>query len=184
MSESHAHGIHDHFIEQQAHKGVSLSQYVAICTAILSVLIAFISHKSHHYENQAFFLKNEALRLTNHAANQWGYYQAKTSRAHLALLASQLLTNVKADAYRKSAERYLEEASQIKAKATEFEEQATQTDKAGDEKLHIHHNFAQALILLHIAIALGAVTALTHKRWLFYITLVTAAGGCLLAFLA
>ncbi len=181
MSEPHTHGVHEHIIEEQAHKGISLAQYVAIFTAILSVFIALISHKSHHSENQAFLLKNEALRLTNHSASQWAYYQAKTSKGNLALLASELTSGERAKYYKVEAERYLSEATHIKTQAEYFDEHARQADKTGNAIFKIHHNFAQILILLHIAIALGAVTVLTHKRWLFFVALAIAIIACLMA---
>ena len=46
-----------------------------------------------------------------------------------------------------------------------------------EHALHPLHKLEQALTLIQIAIALGSITALTRKRWLFTTAIVAAAGG-------
>ena len=86
MSENgfHVHGPHDHAVEHAAqHEGSDLAQYVAIFTAILATLGAIVSYQGGATQNEAMLYKNEAVLKKAQASDQWGFYQAKSSKQHL-----------------------------------------------------------------------------------------------------
>jgi len=62
------------------------------------------------------------------------------------------------------ARRYQGEQEEIKkqAEAKEHERDARSTE--GDELMHRHHGFANAVALFQVSIALGALAALTRSR--------------------
>ncbi len=123
----HVHSVHEHEIEQQAHKGVSLAQYVAIFTAILSTITAIVGYHTSSTQNEALTLKNQALIEQNLANDQWAFYQAKSNKQHLAELAGQLVTSPnKAKFYEDSAQRYSIEKTDIRNKAETLEKASMQ----------------------------------------------------------
>ena len=64
------------------------------------------------------------------------------------------------------------------ARAEALEKQRDEKSSEADHLMHQHHFFAQAVALLQVAIALGAVAALTHKRvvWIGSVLLGVAGG--------
>jgi len=78
--------------------------------------------------------------------------------------------------------RYAAEQDEIKAKAEALERERDARSREADHLLHQHHGFANAVALFQVAIALGALAALTHSRavWLASLSL----GGVGFAFFA
>ena len=64
----------------------------------------------------------------------------------------------------KNQERYAEEQHGIQEKARELEKQRDEKSAEADHLMHHHHFYAYSVALLQVAIALGAVAALTRKR--------------------
>ena len=184
MSEQHmhVHGAHDHALEHEAHHGPGLAQQVAIFTAILSTIGAVVAYLGAATQNEAMLLKNEAVLKKAEASDQWSFYQSKSTKGHLAELAARLTRDPAQMAfYQKEVGRYDAEKKQIRLKAEELDNKSHDFDAASERALHPLHKLEQALTLIQIAIAMGSITALTRKRWLFMVALVAAAGGvCLL----
>ncbi len=121
--------------------------------------------------NDALALKTEATQLQAQASDQWAYYQAKGIKA--VVLQAQKNTLAGLDKtpspdLDKNIERYADEQKEAKKKAEELERTRDEKSKEADELIHHHHYYAFAVALLQVAIALGAVAALTRKRlaWL------------------
>lgn len=179
MSEDgfHVHGAHDHEVEHQAASGSNLAQPIAIFTAILATVGAIVSYQGSATQSEAMLLKNEAVLKKTEAANQWNYYQAKSSKGHMMELALALVPPEKADHYNKLIAKYSEEKKEIKAKAEELEAKSKEANEASEHKMHPHHRLAQAMTLIQIAISLASITVLTRKKWLFVLAGSAAAGG-------
>lgn len=176
----HVHGEHDHEVEHQAAKGSSLAQSIAIFTAIMATIGAVVSYQGSNTQITAMLLKNEAVLKKTEAANQWNYYQAKSSKGHLMELAVALVDEKKGEYYKKQMERYNEEKKEIKLKAEELEAQAKAANEASAQKMHPHHKLEQAMTLIQIAISLASITVLTRKKWLFVLAGISATGGLIL----
>lgn len=177
-------GAHEDVIEHQAHHGVGLAQYVAIFTAILSTIAAIVSYHGATMQNEALLLKNEAVIKQTQAADQWSLYQANSNKAHLMELASVLVKDKDTENYKKELVRYTQQKNQVmkKAEALEMDFKAANDESALFMKNH--HQEAQAMMFLQIAISLASITALTRKRWLFGLAGIAAIVGIGSAILA
>jgi hypothetical protein len=180
MSEQHmhVHGAHEHAVEHQAHHGPGLAQQVAIFTAILSTIGAVVAYLGAATQNEAMLLKNEAVLKKAEASDQWSFYQSKSTKGHLAELASRLARDPAQVAfYKNEVARYDVEKKEIRLKAEDFDKESQKMNQSSEHALHPLHKLEQALTLIQISIAMGSVTALTRKRWLFTIALFAAVGG-------
>ena len=163
--------LHEAIHEELEREGAPLLRNIALTTAILAAFAAVASLEAGTTVNEALVLKTEATRFQAQASDQWSYYQAKGIK----LAVRETETSVwKAAGRPAPAEladqlrRYATEQQAIQAKAVSFEHDRDHVSHEADELLHRHHGFANAVTLFQVAIALGAVAALTRIRlvWL------------------
>jgi hypothetical protein len=170
MSEGgfHVHGPHDHELEHAAQHGArdSFSGRIAVTTAVLATIGALFSYQGGATQANAGLAKNNAAIKKTEAANQWNYYQAKSTKQSLMELGMDLVPPDRQDRFKLAIDRYKEEKEDIKKAAEKLEGESTDWDKHSDEQMHLHHRWAQATTLLQIAIALSAIALLTRKQWL------------------
>jgi len=172
----HIHGHHNKKLEEQAEHGDSLSQRIAIFTAILATVGAIVSFMGGHSISSALFEKNQAVLHKAQASDQWAYYQAKAQRENFAILASEIVTDPqRKDFYKKESARYSKEKADIKKSADAYEAAFEEADRKATIALKPYDNYGISITLLQISIALASVTALTRRRWLMYL----AAAGAL-----
>lgn len=172
----HVHGAHEHEVEHQAHKGVGLAQYVAIFTALLSVCGAVISYQGSATQVEAMMFKNDAILKKAEATDQWSFYQATSSKAHLMELAMSVDAS-QADKYRGKLAKYQNQKNEIKTKAESLDREAGKAEEQSERLLAPHHHLAEAMTFVQIAIALASITMLTRKRWLFIVAGISATIG-------
>ncbi|AOU97457.1 hypothetical protein BI364_05230 [Acidihalobacter yilgarnensis] len=181
----HVHGPHEHELEHRAqHEGPGLSQYVAIFTAVLATLGAVVSYHVSATQNEAMMLKNEAVLESTKASDQWNYYQAKSTKGHLMELAADIVGGGKQVHYREQVAKYEKQKIEIKTQAETLDAKSHQADKQSQALMRPLHRSEQSISLIQIAISLASITALTRKRWLFYVAGAAALGGLGLAGLA
>ena len=152
-------------------------------TAIMATVGALFGFQGGATQNDAAMFKNEAAIKKTEAANQWNFYQSKSSKQNLAELAM-VLPGVDVEKYKAKVARYESEKEAIKVVAEKFEAESTQWDHRSEAALHQHHRWAQAMTALQIAISLAAITLLTKKKWLQYTSYGVALAGTGLAALA
>jgi hypothetical protein len=164
----HVHGPHDHELEHAGHGGHDPSAAgIAVATAIIATVGALFSYMGGLTQANAGLYKNNAAIKKTEAANQWNFYQAKSSKQNLSELAIVLVaTDDKKAAYKDEVERYKKEKAEIKLAAEKLEKDSADWDEKSDSQLHLHHRWAQATTALQISIALAAMALLTKKRWL------------------
>ena len=179
----HVHGPHDHEVEHAAQSGDNFSSKLAVTTAVLATVGALFGYLAGGTQNNAAMFKNNAAIQKTEAANQWNYYQAKSSKQNLAELAI-TLPGVDVERYKAEVIRYKGEKEEIKQKAERFEAASTEWDKKSDEQMHQHHRWALAMTAEQIAISLAAITLLTRKKWLEYAAYGVAAVGIALGAMA
>jgi hypothetical protein len=130
--------------------------------------------------NHALLLRTDATQLQSQASDQWAYYQAKGVKGAVqeAIRATWLAAGKEppASAEEKIA-RYEKEQEAIKEKALEFEKERDVKVLESEHLLHSHHRFANAVALFQVAIALGAVAALTRSRVVWAGSMVIGMGG-------
>lgn len=180
----HVHGAHDHQVEHAAENGSRLAQHVAIFTAILATVGAIVSYLGGSTQNEALYYKNDAVLKKAEASDQWSFYQAKSTKAHLIDVALMIAPPDKQESYKKDLARYEQEKKVIKAKAEHLEAESKKSDEMSEHALHPHHRLALAMTFIQIAIALASITALTKKRWLLGLAGASAVGGIVLSFTA
>ena len=172
----HVHGPHDHELEhatqhaaQSGHHGLgggSMTNQIALFTAVIATVGAIFSYMGGATQANAGLYKNNAAIKKTEAANQWNYYQSKSSKQNLAELALVLVAEDKKDNYKKEIDRYKLEKAEIKLAADKLEAEANDWDRKSDAEMHVHHRWAQATTALQVSIALAAIALLTKKKWL------------------
>lgn len=143
---------------------------VALTTALLAALAAISSLQAGATVNEALVLKTESSQLQSRASDQWAYYQAKgvkeaVARASaISWMAAGKPVPVELTA---AADKYVAQQAEISTTAKKLETERDAASAEADHLLHLHHGFADAVALFQVAIALGAITALTRSRPVF-----------------
>ena len=157
-----------------------LNTWVALTVAILATFMAVCKVKD---DNIVQAMQQAQADKVDH----WGYYQARNLREEVAQatlvqlkLAAAANPQANAAAYNDAIATY---DALIKDQASK--KQAVLSQAENDQKtydaLNIHDDlFDLSDALLAIAISLLALTALTHKRWLFWLALLPTAGGVIM----
>jgi hypothetical protein len=172
--------LHEAIHEELERDGGAFLRRIALTTAILAVLAAVAALRAGATVNHALLLRTDATQLQSQASDQWAYYQAKgvKSAVQEGVRASWLAAGKEAPA---SAEekiaRYEKEQEGIKEKALELEKERDVKVVESDHLLHGHHRFASSVALFQVAIALGAVAALTRSRVVWAGSMVVGLGG-------
>lgn len=140
--------------------------HVALSSAILAAFAAVSALLSGHHANDAML---EQLRASDH----WSYYQAKGIKSAVLSTRISLL---------ESFGKKVSESDHEKLKKYEDEQQEISKDAKKEEAdshghLALHEIFARAVTFFQIAIAIGAVAALTKRRRFFYVSLASGAIG-------
>jgi Na+/glutamate symporter len=171
MSEEgfHAHALHDHELEHAAeHDPRGFAGQLAVATAIIATVGAIFAYMGGATQANAGLYKNNAAIKKTEAANQWNYYQAKSSKQNLAEIAVDIVPDARKQFYIDEVKRYKAEKEPIQADAKRLEAESTDWDEKSEAQLHQHHRWAQATTALQIAIAMAAIALLTRRRWLTY----------------
>lgn len=169
MSEDHfhVHGLHDHELEHAAAEGHA--GQLAVITAVLATVGAIFAYMGGATQANAGLYKNDAAIKKTEAANQWGFYQAKSSKQNLAELAIDIGPVDRKAYYTEQAKRYQTEKADIKAKAEQLEEESKAFEEKSEQEMHQHHRWAQATTILQVAIAMAAIALLTKRKWSEYL---------------
>ncbi|MBP6896800.1 MAG: DUF4337 domain-containing protein [Gammaproteobacteria bacterium] len=172
----HVHGPHDHELQHAAEheaehaaaakKQRSITNEVAVFTAVIATVGAIFAYMGGLTQANAGLYKNNAGMKRTEAANQWNYYQAKSTKQALAEFARDLSPEDRKPAMQEKAARYDKEKAEIQLAAQKLDKEADDWDHRSDAALHEHHRWAQATTALQVSIALAAIALLTRKRWL------------------
>lgn len=179
----HVHGPHDHELEHAAQggghgehgghaggdkdKGSMIGQ-IAVVTAIIATVGAIFSYQGGATQANAGLYKNNAAIKKTEAANQWSFFQSKSTKQALTEFAMDLSPDDKKVKLQAKIERYETEKNTIKLNAEKLETEVMTWEKQSDEQMHQHHRWAQATTVLQVSIALAAIALLTKKKWFEY----------------
>jgi hypothetical protein len=144
-----------------------LLRTVALSTALFAALAAIASLQAGSTVNEALVLKTEAGVLQAKASDAWAYFQTRGLKAVLARNEIELwaaLDKLPPDRFTTVETHNLSAQKGLKLQAEGYERERDKKSAEADELLHQHHYLAQSVALLQVAIALGAVAALTRKR--------------------
>jgi len=155
--------------------------YLALTTVILAVCATLSVFKGGGFSTRAVLTQS-------HAANQWGYYQAKSLKGYLHELEKEKLElelkvmgpkasksivddyKKKIESYSKNIKRYDEEKAQIQKDAKKYE--ALHDDAQKHAQI-----FGIAVIFLQIAILLSSIAALMKKKPVWVLGLIMGGFG-------
>jgi hypothetical protein len=177
----------DEEIEKEGKGGARLVRWIALTTAILAALAAIASLEAGATVNEALVLKTESTKLQSQASDQWAYYQAKGIKSDVVQASATSWTaagktppaNIASETARYSAQQ-----DTIRAEAKKLEGERDAKSHEADELLERHHHYAGAVALFQVAIALGAIAALTRVRSVWVGSLVVGGTGIVLSVLA
>ncbi len=161
-----------------------MASQLAVMTAILATVGAMFSYMAGSTQADAGLFKNDAAIKKTEAANQWNYYQAKSSKQNLSELGMQLSDDARKSYFEREAKRYASEKAEIKLAAEKLEKESTEFDEKSEALMHQHHRWAEATTALQIAIAMAAMALLTRKRWLEKAVFVMSGVGLIVGALA
>ncbi len=172
--------LHEAIHEELEKEGGGFLRAIALTTALLAALAALASLRAGATVNEALVRKTEATRLQAEASDQWAYYQAKGVKAAVAeasRAAFEAAGRAPPASYEEKQERYAEEQRKIQELAREKERERDAAEREADLLLHVHHRFASSVAFFQVAIALGAVAALTRNRLVWFGSLAVGLGG-------
>ena len=175
--------LHESIREELEKEGGSLLKTIALTTAIMAAFAAVASLKAGATVNEALVLKTEATQLQAQASDQWAFYQAKGIKAAVAEAGSVAWSAAGKPiptATELTRQRYAKEQVEIAKSAHEKEQERDLRDREAAHLLHRHHGFANCVAFLQVAIALGAVAALTRVRTIWLVSLLVGAAGVIL----
>jgi inorganic triphosphatase YgiF len=157
-----------------------LNMAVAVTVALLSTFIGLCKVKD---DNIVQGMQQAQADKLDH----WAFYQARNIREEVArssLLQLQLAAAgapaAAQEGYRKAVANYERFVADQVRKKDELKAQAEQDQKDYDAANFRDDQFDLSDAFLAIAVALLAVTSLTHQRWLFAVAMVPSAFGVLM----
>jgi len=172
--------LHETISERLEKEGGNFLRGIALTTAVLAAFAAVAALEAGATINEALLLKTEATRAEAEASDQWAFYQARGIKAAVqeaSREAWRAANKTPPDEFERAAARYAHEQEDIqkaaKAKETERDEKSLEADHL----LARHHGFANSVALFQVAIALGAVAALTGAHAIWWGSVLTGLGG-------
>ena len=172
--------LHEQIEEEVERGGRASLKAIALTTALFAVLAAVVALRAAGTVNEALFLKAEATRLQAEASDQWAAYQAKGIKSAIQAASESAWAALGKSPPRSFADeqqRYAQEQVELAQVARQKERARDQASAEADHLLHQHHLFADSVALLQVAIALGAVAALTRVRLVWFGSIIIALGG-------
>ena len=162
-------------LHEEIHHGVSQhgerwTLGVALSSALLASFAAVASMSAGHYATEAMTCQIES-------ANQWSYFQSKSIKEAQLKSKMELLEALgkpATDADKAKAAEYQRDKAEIQTKAEELQKEAKHF-------LHTHHFLARSVTLFQIAIAVGAISALTRRKAFWFVSLGFGVIGVVLA---
>ncbi len=153
--EHHAHATQDKFVS-----GIALS------TAILAAFAAVTSLLAGDHVNEAMISQIQS-------SDQWAYFQAKSIKSAVLTAKAALIEAQGRPANPKDQEKIAEYAKE----QAEIQRIAEEKQRESESHLHKHKLLASGVTLLQIAIAVGAISALTRRRAFWGVSLLFGAIG-------
>ncbi len=160
--------------------GGRMLRWISLSTAIIAAFAAVAALRAGDTVNEALSLKTDAAQLQGRASDQWAYYQAKGIKRAVtqSVIATWKAAGKPVPVEAEAAEaKYGKEQEEIQKAARELEQERDAKGHEAELLLVKHHRFANAVALFQVAIALGAVAALTRVRPVWYGSVVLGVAG-------
>jgi hypothetical protein len=158
--------LHEEIEHHAAHSKAPWTMGVALSSALLAGLAAVCSLLAGHHSNEAMI---EQIK----SSDKWAFYQAKGIKA--AVLGSKLEL-LEAEG-KLVAQKDREKIAEYKKDQDDIAAEAKEREVAAEDHLKRHVIFARGVTLFQIAIAIGAIAALTSRRRFWLVSLAFGAVG-------
>ena len=152
--------------EEAEHTSSRWALWVALSTAMMAVLAAIAGLLAGHHSN-------EALIDQIKSSDQWAFYQAKGIKGEILGVKNELL--VSQGKVPDAAD--MEKFSQYKNDQVKLKETAEEEQKSSAIHLSIHVILARAVTFFQIAIALSAISIITKRKLLWFVSLGLSCAG-------
>jgi hypothetical protein len=176
--ESAGHHEEDHGTKDP--RAMRLTSLVAITVALLVTFLGICKVKN---DNIVLGMQQAQADKIDH----WSFYQARNIREEIAKSTATQLTLAAAAApaaqqaaYNEAIATYRKLEAEQAQKKEQLRVQAEQDQQTYEALNYRHDQFDLNDALLALAISLLAMTALTQKRWLYWVALVPIVGGFLM----
>ena len=140
---------------------------IALTTALIAALAAITGYLAGERAD-------ESLVDQIHAADHWSYYQAKSIKSAVLTAKIETLQSIKGTP---PSQGDLDKITRYEGEMKEIQKQAEEKQGQATHRLEQRKVLANGITLFQIAIAIGAISAITRKKALWYCSLVFGAGG-------
>jgi hypothetical protein len=158
--------LHEHIQEGAEHGHTPWMMGVALSTAILAVLAAVASLLANHHSD-------EALLSQIQSNDAWNYYESKGIKSEILNSTNKILEQL-------GKGKILKDSLKIEANKKQQESirnKAELLEKDSERHGKIHSIYARSVTLFQIAIAISAITILTKRKTLWFLSLVFSVLG-------
>lgn len=163
--------LHEEIHEELEREGGSMLKLIALTTALFAALAAVAALRAGGTVNEALVMKTEATRLQAEASDQWAAYQSKGIKSAIQQASESAwfaLGKQPPASFSEERQRYAREQAELAHVARDKERERDRKSTEADHLMHLHRRFANSVALFQVAIALGAVAALTRVRMVWY----------------
>lgn len=158
--------LHEHMEHAAEHSGAKWIVFVALSSALLAVLAAGSALTAGHHANEAMIEQIQS-------SDQWAFFQAKGIKSAVLESKMQLLEALGKEVSKKDSEKL----ATYKDEQKEIQDKAKEKTASSEEHLKRHNTLAKSVTIFQIAIALGAISALTKRKFLWIASLALGALG-------
>lgn len=139
---------------------------IGLSTAILSTLAAIAAM-------QGGYFANEGMLAQIQSSDRWSLFQAESTKRHIEESTATLLQSLQKPVPPKTAS----EIAKLDREQQETQQEARNLQVESEQYLQRHELFARSVAALQVGISMGAISALTRKRLVWYLGLGIAAIG-------
>jgi hypothetical protein len=173
--EAHEHAHHAHEAG-----GDPFIAKVTLTIAVLAVAAAIVASLETTEGDRTIVAKNDAVLAQNRATDAWNFFQAKSLKKNLYVLASEQ-GGAKATDYAKVAAKNATEEAVIQKQARDLEARRDAASEVAERHERRHGWLTIASTLLHMSIAIATLAIILTKPWPWIASLALAGAGSALA---
>ena len=152
--------LHEH-MEHHAHEsGEKWVMGVALSSALLAAFAAMSALLAGHHANEAMI---ERIK----SSDQWAFYQAKGIKSAVLDMKIEMMRAQ----HRAISPKDEEKVKQYKEDQERIKKEAENDAEASEAHLNHHVILARAVTFFQVAIAVGAIAALTRKRAFWFVSM-------------
>ncbi len=175
--------LRDRIHAEAEREGGTFLRRIALTTALFAALAALASLEAGDTVNEALVRKTEATRLQAEASDFWAHYQAKSIKGAIARSAKaswEAAGRTPPSAVEDDVRQHEEGEADLERDARAREHERDERSHEADALLARHHQFAEGVAMFQVAIALGAVAALTRVRFVWIASMLLGGVGLVL----